>query len=63
MVGSAAIEAFVMKIGLFCSYSSAGVALETTKFNRCIHGGMVRAPIEFHCVKASSYRGVAAKGY
>ena len=36
-----------MKIGLFCSYNSAGVALETTKLNGGMEGGMVRAAIKF----------------
>ena len=56
MVGSAAMVASVTKIGLFCSYNSAGVALETTKLNGGMEGGMVRAAIELHSVKASSYR-------
>jgi hypothetical protein len=60
LVGSAAIEAFVTKIGLFCSYSSAGVALESTKFNGGMEGGMVRAAIELHSVKAS-YSVIVAK--
>ena len=53
--------AFVTKIGLFCSYNSVGVALEPTKLNGGMEGGMVRAAIKFHRVKASSYSDIVAK--
>jgi len=49
------------KIGLFCSYISAGVALGTTKLNGGMEGGMVRAAIKWHRVKASSYSVIVAK--
>ena len=59
-VESAAMVASVTKIGVFCSYNSAGVALETTKLNGGMEGGMVRAAIELHSVKAS-YSVIVAK--